>query len=272
MTLFCFLCLCLAVCWCVCALGVCMCVLCIFVFRTCTAGIFREQTDEAFILHDWWSVCEWWLAGRVLSGEGEPWPTGETQTKKLQRWVCSRAVRSVGTKILFLFLLKYHVNTKIEKINDTSLSMKSDLCTLWRFPGQGHIYMCFVAAHVSTYAYVCACAAVRSNLREPVDKERGRSKERRHLLSPDVSRCNSEERSQSQERRHSRSPSEGRKHTTLRQVRIQTHVHFYPAEYFVFSRVSKHITNAKSVVGKIFFFPQTNHQISTSQGSCDTED
>uniref|UniRef100_A0A8C2ESN0 Calcium channel, voltage-dependent, R type, alpha 1E subunit a n=1 Tax=Cyprinus carpio TaxID=7962 RepID=A0A8C2ESN0_CYPCA len=57
----------------------------------------------------------------------------------------------------------------------------------------------------------------QSNLREPVDKERGRSKERRHLLSPDVSRCNSEERSQSQERRHSRSPSEGRKHTTLRQ-------------------------------------------------------
>uniref|UniRef100_A0A8C2D8Z5 Calcium channel, voltage-dependent, R type, alpha 1E subunit a n=1 Tax=Cyprinus carpio TaxID=7962 RepID=A0A8C2D8Z5_CYPCA len=57
----------------------------------------------------------------------------------------------------------------------------------------------------------------RSNLREPVDKERGRSKERRHLLSPDVSRCNSEERSQSQERRQSRSPSEGRKHTTLRQ-------------------------------------------------------
>ncbi|KAL1270173.1 hypothetical protein QQF64_032462, partial [Cirrhinus molitorella] len=59
---------------------------------------------------------------------------------------------------------------------------------------------------------------VRSNLREPVDKERGRSKERRHLLSPDVSRCNSEERSQSQERRHSRSPSEGRKHMILRQV------------------------------------------------------
>nr|XP_021334061.1 voltage-dependent R-type calcium channel subunit alpha-1E isoform X3 [Danio rerio] len=58
---------------------------------------------------------------------------------------------------------------------------------------------------------------VRSNLREPVDKERGRSKERRHLLSPDVSRCNSEERSQSQERRHSPSPSEGRKHTALRQ-------------------------------------------------------
>uniref|UniRef100_A0A672P8U9 Calcium voltage-gated channel subunit alpha1 E n=1 Tax=Sinocyclocheilus grahami TaxID=75366 RepID=A0A672P8U9_SINGR len=57
----------------------------------------------------------------------------------------------------------------------------------------------------------------QSNLREPVDKERGRSKERRHLLSPDVSRCNSEERSQSQERRHSQSPSEGRKHTTLRQ-------------------------------------------------------
>ncbi|XP_073724142.1 voltage-dependent R-type calcium channel subunit alpha-1E isoform X2 [Misgurnus anguillicaudatus] len=59
--------------------------------------------------------------------------------------------------------------------------------------------------------------AIRSNLREPVDKERGRSKERRHLLSPDVSRCNSEERSQSQERRHSRSPSESRKHMSHRQ-------------------------------------------------------
>ncbi len=86
---------------------------------------------------------------------------------------------------------------------------------------------------VLTCAYACACAAVRSNLREPVDKERGRSKERRHLLSPDVSRCNSEERSQSQERRHSRSPSESRKHTTLRQVRTQTHVHtLWPGRIF----------------------------------------
>ncbi|XP_048832652.1 voltage-dependent R-type calcium channel subunit alpha-1E isoform X2 [Brienomyrus brachyistius] len=43
-------------------------------------------------------------------------------------------------------------------------------------------------------------------------RERGRSKERRHLLSPDTSRCNSEERSQhqSRERSQSRSPSEGR--------------------------------------------------------------
>uniref|UniRef100_A0A8C9T2E7 Calcium voltage-gated channel subunit alpha1 E n=1 Tax=Scleropages formosus TaxID=113540 RepID=A0A8C9T2E7_SCLFO len=47
-------------------------------------------------------------------------------------------------------------------------------------------------------------------------QERGRSKERRHLLSPDVSRCNSEERSrhQSRERRQSRSPSEGRAPTS----------------------------------------------------------
>ncbi|XP_051950554.1 voltage-dependent R-type calcium channel subunit alpha-1E-like [Xyrauchen texanus] len=59
--------------------------------------------------------------------------------------------------------------------------------------------------------------AIRSSLREPVDNERGRSKERRHLLSPDMSRCNSEERSHSQERCRSRSPSDGRKHTTLRQ-------------------------------------------------------
>uniref|UniRef100_A0A8C9YHJ4 Calcium voltage-gated channel subunit alpha1 E n=1 Tax=Sander lucioperca TaxID=283035 RepID=A0A8C9YHJ4_SANLU len=49
---------------------------------------------------------------------------------------------------------------------------------------------------------------------------RRRSKERRHLLSPDVSRCNSEERSRdpSCERRRSRSPSEGSTHTLQRQV------------------------------------------------------
>uniref|UniRef100_A0A3Q3EG10 Calcium channel, voltage-dependent, R type, alpha 1E subunit a n=1 Tax=Labrus bergylta TaxID=56723 RepID=A0A3Q3EG10_9LABR len=60
----------------------------------------------------------------------------------------------------------------------------------------------------------------RINHRETSIHERGRSKERRHLLSPDVSRCNSEERSRepSHERRQSRSPSEGRKHTLQRQV------------------------------------------------------
>ncbi|XP_073072966.1 voltage-dependent R-type calcium channel subunit alpha-1E isoform X8 [Manis javanica] len=53
-------------------------------------------------------------------------------------------------------------------------------------------------------------------------RERGRSKERKHLLSPDVSRCNSEERGtqadwESPERRQSRSPSEGRSQTPDRQ-------------------------------------------------------
>ncbi|XP_077390702.1 voltage-dependent R-type calcium channel subunit alpha-1E isoform X2 [Festucalex cinctus] len=50
--------------------------------------------------------------------------------------------------------------------------------------------------------------------------ERGRSKERRHLLSPDVSRCNSEERSRdpSCERTRSLSPNEGRPHSLQRQV------------------------------------------------------
>ncbi|XP_050162667.1 voltage-dependent R-type calcium channel subunit alpha-1E isoform X3 [Myiozetetes cayanensis] len=54
-------------------------------------------------------------------------------------------------------------------------------------------------------------------------RERGRSKERKHLLSPDISRCNSEERSpqaqdESPERqRDSRSPSEGRSQTPSRQ-------------------------------------------------------
>ncbi|XP_032173666.1 voltage-dependent R-type calcium channel subunit alpha-1E isoform X10 [Mustela erminea] len=52
-------------------------------------------------------------------------------------------------------------------------------------------------------------------------RERGRSKERKHLLSPDVSRCNSEERGtqadwESPERQQSRSPSEGRSQTPNR--------------------------------------------------------
>ncbi|XP_034386121.1 voltage-dependent R-type calcium channel subunit alpha-1E [Cyclopterus lumpus] len=60
----------------------------------------------------------------------------------------------------------------------------------------------------------------RINHGETSSHERGRSKERRHLLSPDVSRCNSEERSRepSCERRRSRSPSEGRTQTLQRQV------------------------------------------------------
>ncbi|XP_049341726.1 voltage-dependent R-type calcium channel subunit alpha-1E isoform X1 [Astyanax mexicanus] len=53
---------------------------------------------------------------------------------------------------------------------------------------------------------------VRSNLREPDRRERGRSKERKRLLSPDPSRCNSEDRSQTREA-HSRSPSLGRTQT-----------------------------------------------------------
>lgn len=60
----------------------------------------------------------------------------------------------------------------------------------------------------------------RINPRESSSHERGRSKERRHLLSPDVSRCNSEERSRdpSRERRRSRSPSEPRKQALQGQV------------------------------------------------------
>ncbi|KAG9350849.1 hypothetical protein JZ751_024738, partial [Albula glossodonta] len=60
----------------------------------------------------------------------------------------------------------------------------------------------------------------RVDHRQQDDRERGRSKERRHLLSPDVSRCNSEERSQhqSRERKQSRSPSESRTRTPHKQV------------------------------------------------------
>ncbi|XP_062419224.1 voltage-dependent R-type calcium channel subunit alpha-1E isoform X3 [Pungitius pungitius] len=64
----------------------------------------------------------------------------------------------------------------------------------------------------------------RINHKETSSHERGRSKERRHLLSPDVSRCNSEERSRdpSREGRTSRSPSEGRNHTLQRQTLVNT--------------------------------------------------
>lgn len=67
-------------------------------------------------------------------------------------------------------------------------------------------------------------AGHRSDGHRSGGRERGRSKERKHLLSPDISRCNSEERSpQAQDesperRRESRSPSEGRSQTPNRQV------------------------------------------------------
>ncbi|XP_048353770.1 LOW QUALITY PROTEIN: voltage-dependent R-type calcium channel subunit alpha-1E [Sphaerodactylus townsendi] len=61
----------------------------------------------------------------------------------------------------------------------------------------------------------------RSDMHRSGGRERGRSKERKHLLSPDISRCNSEERSpqadgDSSERHQSRSPSEGRSQTPNR--------------------------------------------------------
>ncbi|XP_072294308.1 voltage-dependent R-type calcium channel subunit alpha-1E [Eucyclogobius newberryi] len=60
----------------------------------------------------------------------------------------------------------------------------------------------------------------RINHKEAMSNERGRSRERRHLLSPDVSRCNSEERSRdpSSEGPPSRSPSEGRTSSIQKQV------------------------------------------------------
>ena len=72
-------------------------------------------------------------------------------------------------------------------------------------------------------------AGPRVTHKEAGAHERGRSKERRHLLSPDVSRCNSEERSQDQssERRHSRSPSEGRGRDLQRQVGRASRVNLF---------------------------------------------
>lgn len=67
-------------------------------------------------------------------------------------------------------------------------------------------------------------AGHRSDGHRSGGRERGRSKERKHLLSPDISRCNSEERSPQahdespERRRESRSPSEGRSQTPNRQV------------------------------------------------------
>lgn len=58
----------------------------------------------------------------------------------------------------------------------------------------------------------------RSEHRQQSDRERGRSKERCHLLSPDTSRCNSEERSL----QPSRSSSVERAHTQDKQVGQKT--------------------------------------------------
>uniref|UniRef100_A0A8C9TT78 Calcium voltage-gated channel subunit alpha1 E n=1 Tax=Scleropages formosus TaxID=113540 RepID=A0A8C9TT78_SCLFO len=54
----------------------------------------------------------------------------------------------------------------------------------------------------------------RAEHRQQGDRDRGRSRERLHLLSPDVSRCSSEERGQER----SRSPSESRAHGADKQV------------------------------------------------------
>lgn len=85
---------------------------------------------------------------------------------------------------------------------------------------QNFFALLFAPATFLCLQMYCFCAGARSNHRDQLDKERGRSKERRHLLSPDVSRCNSEERSQhpSRERKQSRSPSEGRARSPLKQV------------------------------------------------------
>uniref|UniRef100_A0A8C7JZB6 Voltage-dependent calcium channel type A subunit alpha-1 n=1 Tax=Oncorhynchus kisutch TaxID=8019 RepID=A0A8C7JZB6_ONCKI len=68
----------------------------------------------------------------------------------------------------------------------------------------------------SACLHSCVCVLSRSERKRQLDteKERGRSKERRHLLSPDTSRCTSEERSL----QPSRSPSRERTHPLDKQV------------------------------------------------------
>lgn len=78
-------------------------------------------------------------------------------------------------------------------------------------------------SRVTTTCFLSSLTGHKSDTHRSGGRERGRSKERKHLLSPDVSRCNSEERGtqadwDSPERRQSRSPSEGRSQTPNRQV------------------------------------------------------
>lgn len=61
---------------------------------------------------------------------------------------------------------------------------------------------------------ICSFVVSRSEHWQQGDRERGRSKERCHLLSPDESRCNSEERSL----QPSRSSSAERQHPQDKQV------------------------------------------------------
>uniref|UniRef100_A0A8B9KCL8 Calcium channel, voltage-dependent, R type, alpha 1E subunit a n=1 Tax=Astyanax mexicanus TaxID=7994 RepID=A0A8B9KCL8_ASTMX len=69
------------------------------------------------------------------------------------------------------------------------------------------------------------CTSIHISCNTPDRRERGRSKERKRLLSPDPSRCNSEDRSQTREA-HSRSPSQGRTQTPHTQV--NTHLIYIP--------------------------------------------
>ncbi len=81
-----------------------------FCICACIAGVFREQTDEALVLHDRWSVCEWWLQKEFLAGEGEPQTDWKDPGKEASEVSCFRDVKSTGT-------YWYQVNSNIEKHN-----------------------------------------------------------------------------------------------------------------------------------------------------------
>lgn len=78
---------------------------------------------------------------------------------------------------------------------------------------QTHYLLLFCHFVLSAFLYVCPLVS-RSEHWQQGDRERGRSKERCHLLSPDTSRCNSEERSL----QPSRSSSVERAHPQDKQV------------------------------------------------------
>lgn len=154
-------------------------------FFVCVAAGDRAWLHETLLFHGRWPVCKWVVAGWVLAGTGQPWPPLQATAKELQG---SRSVyHSSAWSALLLLMAALPAGCITPNIRPQFL-------------------MPFIT--------------VAADHQQHGGKERGRSKERRHLLSPDTSRCNSEERSQHQspERSQSRSPSEGRACVLHRQV------------------------------------------------------
>uniref|UniRef100_A0AAQ6AF52 Voltage-dependent calcium channel alpha-1 subunit IQ domain-containing protein n=1 Tax=Amphiprion ocellaris TaxID=80972 RepID=A0AAQ6AF52_AMPOC len=138
------------------------------------------------------------------------WPHLSQKTLDLLVPIHKASDMTIGKIYAAMMIMDYYKQSKAKKLRQQL---------------EEQVLFCF-HTYFKTETRKCGCShcfysriCPRINHRETSSHERGRSKERRHLLSPDVSRCNSEERSRdpSYERRRSRSPSERRTQTLQKQ-------------------------------------------------------